>query len=120
MLTCACGARFEVDETLAGREVACPECQQPVKVPPRQQASRTRGLALASLTFALLGAFTPGTLVAVLLGVAALRSIARSRGRLTGAGFAIFGIVLGLLLGFLTVFASPFGNLADRLRERAL
>jgi hypothetical protein len=121
MLTCACGARFEVDGTFAGREVACPECQQRVKVPFVHQAPpRTSGLALASLTVALVGAFTPGTILAIALGIAALWSISRNRGRLTGAGFAVFGMVLGLVFGVLTLFASPFGSLADQLRERAL
>ena len=27
-LTCDCGARFELEEALAGQSVSCPECQQ--------------------------------------------------------------------------------------------
>jgi hypothetical protein len=124
MLTCDCGARFEVDDALAGREVACPECQQPVKVPGRQRkAPRTSAYALASVVVALVGAFTPATLVAVLLGIAALVNISRNRGRVAGAGFAVFGIILGLSFGTLTLFAlsSPelFG-LGGWIRERTV
>jgi hypothetical protein len=124
MLTCDCGARFEVEDTLAGQEVACPECQQPVKVPARHKvAPRTSAWALASVVVALVGAFTPATLVAVGLGLAALASIARNRGRVTGTGFAVFGIVLGLGFAALTGFALSTGELfglGGWVRERTL
>jgi hypothetical protein len=124
MLTCACGARFEVDDSYAGQEVRCPDCQQPVKVPARDKAPlRTSGYALASVVLALVGAFTPATLLAVALGIAGLVSIARHRDRLTGTGFAVFGIVLGLVFAALTLFAAStdelFG-LGGFLRERTL
>jgi hypothetical protein len=124
MLTCACGARFEIDDSFAGQEVSCPECQQPVKVPPRQKAApRTSGYALASVVVALVGAFTAATPLAVGLGVAALVSIRRHRERLTGTGFAIFGIVLGCIFGVLTLLGLStyelFG-LGGHLRERML
>src|SRR4051812_13283476 len=52
-LTCACGARFEVEDTLAGQEVSCPECQQPLKAPALQRVPlRTSGFALASAQLA--------------------------------------------------------------------
>jgi len=124
MLTCACGARFEVEDTLAGQEVACPECQQPVKVPARSRAApRTSAYALASVVIALVGAFTPATLLAVVLGAVALVHIARNRERVTGTGFAVFGIVLGLAFGGLTLFAFSDGELfglGGCMRERTL
>ena len=107
MLTCACGARFEVDDTLAGQEVLCPECQQPLKAPSLERPPQvTSGWALASVALALVGAFTVfGTIVATLLGIIALRHIARHRDRVTGAGFAVLGICLGVLFTGLTLFA---------------
>jgi hypothetical protein len=124
MLTCACGARFEVEDTFAGQEVGCPECQQPVKVPARARVPpRTSGYALASVVVALVGAFTPATPVAILLGIAALVSISRNRGRLTGAGFAIFGIILGFVFGGLTLFSlskDELFGLGGWMRERTL
>jgi hypothetical protein len=72
---------------------------------------------------ALVGAFTPATLLAVGLGVAALVSIRRHRERVTGAGFAVFGIVLGCVFGGLTLFALSTGELfglGGHLRERML
>jgi hypothetical protein len=123
MLTCDCGARFEVEDTLAGQEVACPECQQPVKVPARHKVPlRTSGYALASVVVALVGAFTPAALVAIGLGVAGLVSIRRHRERLTGAGFAVFGIVLGVVFSTLTGLALVLGftGLGGYIRERTL
>src|SRR5262245_8864590 len=106
-LTCACGARFELEDTLAGQEVACPECQQPLKAPTlRTVPLRTSDYALASFILALIGAFTlVGTLAAVVLGVLGLVNVSRHRERVTGAGFAIFGIVAGSFFTVLTVTA---------------
>ncbi|MHB1424449.1 MAG: DUF4190 domain-containing protein [Gemmataceae bacterium] len=125
MLTCACGARFEVDESLAGQEVLCPECQQPLQAPAAARLPRvTSGWALASVLLALIGAFTVlGTVVAVLLGIVALVSIARHRDRVTGAGFAVCGICLGVLFTVLTVVALNAGDifgLETWMRERTL
>src|SRR5579872_2104701 len=107
MLTCACGARFEVDDTLAGQEVLCPECQQPLKAPALERPPQvTSAWALASVVLALIGAFTVlGTLLAIVFGAVGLVSIARNRQRVTGTGFAILGICLGVLFTGLTVFA---------------
>jgi hypothetical protein len=125
MLTCACGARFEVDDSLAGQEVLCPECQQPVRAPDASRLPRvTSGWALASVLLALLGAFTVvGTVVAVILGLIAVVSIRRHRDRVTGAGFAVLGICLGILFTVLTVVALNAGDLFGLepwLRERNL
>jgi hypothetical protein len=124
-LTCDCGARFEVEDTLAGQEVSCPECQQPLKAPALQALPvQTSALAIASAVLALAGAFTVvGTLAAVGLGVAALVSIARHRDRLAGSGFAVFGILAGGALTALTVLAlttSELFGLGGWLREKAM
>lgn len=125
MITCGCGARFEVEETLAGQEVLCPDCQQPLKVPAVDRPSQlTSAWALASVILALVGAFTVfGSLAAVFVGVLALFRISRHRQQVTGAGFAIFGICLGVLFTVLTLFAlntaDVFG-LETWLREQNL
>jgi hypothetical protein len=124
-LTCACGARFEVEDTLAGQEVGCPECQQPLRAPAlRQVPLRTSGYALASTVLVLVGAFTVvGTVLGVVLGVAALVSIGRNRDRVTGAGFAVFGIVAGLLFTGLTALVlsnNELFGLDARVREQTL
>ncbi len=113
MLTCACGARFEVDDTLAGQEVLCPECQQPIKAPALDRPPQvTSGWALASVVLALVGAFTVlGTVLAAVLGFYALLHIARNRQRVSGAGLAVFGICLGVLFTGLTVFALTTSDL---------
>jgi hypothetical protein len=123
MLTCACGTRFEVDESLAGQEVLCPECQQPLRAPAAERTPRlTSGWALASVLLALIGAFTViGTVAAVIIGLVALVSIARHRDRVAGTGFAVFGICLGLLFTVLTLVAfnaSDLFGLETWLRER--
>jgi hypothetical protein len=124
-LTCDCGARFEVEDGLAGREVGCPECQAPLAVPASPSAPpRTSGLALASTILALVGAFTVlGTVAAVVVGVLALSAIARDRQRLTGTGFALFGIVAGIAFTALTLFAlgtNELFGLGGYVRERAM
>jgi hypothetical protein len=121
-LTCACGARFELEDTLAGQEVTCPECQQPLQAPSLQRPPlRTSLYALASALLALIGAFTVlGTLVAILLGVLALRDIARHRDRVAGAGLAVFGIGAGAVFTVLSILAFSTGELfglGGRLRE---
>lgn len=124
-LTCACGARFELDETLAGQSVACPECQQPVKVPGLSRLPpRTSACALASAVLATVGAFTVvGTVAAIGFGVAGLIAISRNRGRLTGSGLAAFGILAGALFTALTLFAlgtNELFGLGGWWRERNL
>jgi hypothetical protein len=124
-LTCDCGARFEVEDTLAGQEVSCPECQQALKAPALQALPvQTSALAIASAVLALAGAFTVvGTLAAVGVGVAALVSIARHRDRLAGTGFAVFGIVAGGTLTGLTLLAlttSELFGLGGWFREKTM
>jgi hypothetical protein len=113
LLSCSCGARFEVEEAFAGQEVACPECRRPLRAPSPQCAPRrTSGLALASVILAVAGTFTIlGTLLAVVLGLLALVSIARRHERLAGIGYAVFGIVWGAVFTGLAVFAYSRGEL---------
>jgi hypothetical protein len=120
-LSCPCGAAFEVEDTFAGQGIACPDCGAALRVPlPRPPQLRTSGFAVASVVLALVGAFTVvGTAVAAVLGAVALASIARHRDRLSGAGFAVLGIVLGVGLTAVTGFAFSRGEVFDRLREQA-
>jgi hypothetical protein len=106
-LTCDCGARFEVDDALAGQSVACPECQQPLKAPSLQRPTvRTSGFALASFLLAIVGAFTVvGTVAAVVLGLIAVVRILRDRERVAGLGFAGFGVGLGVAFTAITLWA---------------
>ncbi len=121
-LTCACGAHLEVDDTFAGQTINCPDCQRPIATPrPERVGLQTSGLALASLTLALVGAFTLfGTLLAILLGALALRAMARHPDRLTGKGYAVAGIGLGVFFTGLTAFAlssvEVFHNVLGRLQ----
>lgn len=97
-LTCDCGARFDVDDLLAGQEVPCPECTEQVKVSGETTAPRTSLWALAALGVVLLGGFTPaGGLLAVGVGLVALLVISRRRKHLTGQGIAYLAIGLGVV-----------------------
>lgn len=106
-LTCDCGARFDVEEALAGQSVSCPECQATLKAPAaRRPVVRTSNFALASFLLAIVGAFTVvGTIAAVVLGLIAVAAILRDRERLAGLGFAVTGIVLGIAFTALTLFS---------------
>ncbi len=115
-LTCVCGARFELDDTLAGQTITCPECQQPLQAPQVQATGggrRTNLLAVLSVVIALVGAFTPlvGQIAAIVLGAMALAQIKRNRDRQAGTGLALFGISCGVLFGALMVFALFAGEL---------
>jgi hypothetical protein len=125
VLTCACGARFELDDSLAGVEVPCPDCQVPVKAPDLSTPQpRISYWALASIVLALTGAFTiVGTLAAVACGIVALIVVLRNRKRLRGLGFAITGVVAGLVFTVVTLFVlgrGLFENWGDRMRESLL
>jgi hypothetical protein len=123
-LTCACGARLEIDETFAGQTVNCPDCQRPIKTPRAERPGlQTSGFALVSLILALVGAFTIlGTLLAVVFGALGLRDIARRPEAVTGKGFAVTGIALGLVLtavtGFALTSAELFGTPTNNLMTR--
>jgi hypothetical protein len=105
VLTCDCGARFEVDALGPGLQICCPECLQSLQpAAPEIAPPRTSWLALTSFSLALVGAFTVvGSLAAAALGVAALVHLRRNAGRLTGAAFALSALVLGLTMTTLTL-----------------
>jgi hypothetical protein len=123
-VNCSCGSRFEVEETFAGQTVSCPECQSSVRVPAlTRRPLRTSAYALASVLLGVTLAFTVvGTIVAVILGCVGLVSIARNRDRVTGAGFAVFGIVWGLIFTGVTLMALTRGELfgLDQLRQQIM
>ncbi len=125
MLTCDCGASFQVPDARPGQEVSCPECHQAIKVPAQVVIPpRTSGLALASLVLALVGAFTViGTLAAIAVGLAAFVHVARNRGRFKGFALASAGIVCGLLFTALALFGFFSGDLfglGAKMRELSL
>jgi hypothetical protein len=131
-ITCSCGSSFDVEETFAGQTVNCPECQGPVRVPAVAWSSRafrgpaklrTSGYALTSVLLGVILAFTlVGTVIAVILGCISLVSIARNRERVTGAGYAVFGIVWSLVFTGLTLLALTRGELfgVDQLRQQIM
>src|SRR5262245_33563958 len=105
-LTCACGARLDIDDKFAGQQINCPDCQRALQAPVREPIKRTSGLALASIVLALIGAFTiVGTVAAVVVGILALLQLANHGDRLAGRGYAIAGIVFGVLFTGGTLFA---------------
>jgi len=131
-VTCQCGARLEIDEKFLGKEILCPDCQRPLPTtapatpPPLELPDnrRTSGLAVLSLTLAMVGAFTiVGTIAAIVVGFFALREIAAKAAKLDGVNFARAGIAVGAVFTLITLAAlvSPtvFG-LDAFLREFAL
>lgn len=113
-VTCQCGARLEIDEKFLGKDIPCPDCQRPlptkapVTPPPLDLPDNRRvsGLAVLSLTLALVGAFTlVGTLAAIAVGVYSLRQIARQPNKLEGVFYARLGVILGSVFTFVTLAA---------------
>jgi hypothetical protein len=103
-LTCACGARLEIDEKFAGQTIECPDCNRPLETAPAAKPPKTSGLALASLLLALIGAFTlVGTLLAIACGLMGLKQIRRAPEQIGGARYARAGIVLGGIFTVLTL-----------------
>ena len=103
-VTCQCGARLEIDEKFLGKVVPCPDCNRPLPTSPPPTPPpldlpdnrRVSGLAVLSLALALVGAFTiVGTLAAIVVGLIALKRIAREPTKLEGANFARAGIITG-------------------------
>jgi hypothetical protein len=78
---------------------------------------------LASVLLGVTLAFTVvGTILAVILGCVGLISIARNRDRVTGAGYALFGIAWSLIFTGVTLLALTRGELfgLDRLRQHIM
>jgi hypothetical protein len=63
--------------------------------PPPAAASSTNGLAIASMVLGILWIYAIGSVLALVFGYKAKRSIDQSGGRESGRGMAIAGIVLG-------------------------
>jgi hypothetical protein len=113
-VTCSCGARLEIDEKFLGKDIPCPDCARllptktaaappPLDLPDHRRVS---GLAVLSLTLAIVGAFTiVGTLAAIAVGMIALRRIARQPDKLDGAEYARAGIIAGGILTLVTLTA---------------
>lgn len=88
------------------------------KTPPRSYSARpipsaaneqvmtqtTSGLAVASLVLSILWLFGVGSILAIIFSVGARRDIRQSRGRVTGDGLAIAGLVIGIVSLVMTVF----------------
>jgi hypothetical protein len=111
LLTCDCGARFEVDEHLGGREVSCPECLQPVQTAVQNPSPRADWVALFSVALALVGGLTVvGGVAAAVAGVVALVRIRRWPGVLAGQPYAIAGILLGLGLAAISLVLVQLGD----------
>jgi hypothetical protein len=106
-LTCACGARLEIDDKFAGQQISCPDCQRPLETPSADQpVRRTSGLALASIVLALVGAFTiVGTVAAIVVGILALVQMIGCTDRVAGRGYALAGILIGAFMTAGTLFA---------------
>ena len=60
-----------------------------------QPATKTNGLAIASLVLGVLWMYGLGSILALVFGYSAKGNIDRSNGRETGRGMAVAGIVLG-------------------------
>jgi hypothetical protein len=121
-LTCACGARLEIDDKFAGKLIPCPDCSRSLQVAARPPAhQRTSALALASLAVALAGAFTfVGSIAGIALGYVARKEILREPERVTGLRFAEAGMaagVAGLFLTLAALFAGDVVGIDSLLRE---
>ena len=84
----------------------------PPPLPPDASAPRTSGLAIASLVLGILSLFLNvlASIPAIICGILALIGIKNSRGRLTGKGLAISGIVTSLVFSLLLRFCSFFST----------
>ncbi|MGL4553132.1 MAG: hypothetical protein ACRC33_18355 [Gemmataceae bacterium] len=102
-LTCDCGARFEVDDVWAGRDLPCPDCGAVVHAPglrEQRPMERPSWLALSAAALVLFGAFTA---VGTLAG-AAVAAVALYR-RAAGYRLALAALVGGVVLTAFTLFA---------------
>jgi prepilin-type processing-associated H-X9-DG protein len=117
LVNCECGKQFQAKDENVGKRFLCTECGReltvgkpevdpyaaPVDFEPL--TTKTSGKAIASLVLGLLSitcTFFTG-LPAIILGAIGLSDINRSKGRVTGSGMAITGIVMGALTSLLLV-----------------
>jgi len=61
------------------------------------QATRTSGMAIASMVLGILWCYWVGSILAVIFGHISLGQIKRGNGAITGKGMAIAGLVLGYI-----------------------
>jgi hypothetical protein len=95
-LSAAYAARYLSELERLTLDVTPPAPAPPPAPPPFVAARRrTNGLAVASFVMALLWMGWFGSVLAVVLGHAALRQIARAGGREGGRGLAVAGLLLG-------------------------
>jgi len=75
--------------------------------------SKTSGKAIASLVLSLLWLYGIGSILAIILGHMARTDVENSKGRLTGGGIALAGLIIGyislavVVLGILAAIAIP-------------
>ena len=130
--TCECGKQLQAKEEYAGQTTRCPDCGRDLRIPgestaiqasptpaerrrapadeemeeheSRRAPAATSGKAIASLILGV-ASFPCSIFTAIpgiILGIWALRDVGASRGRLSGTGLAIGGLVasgLGLVCG---------------------
>jgi hypothetical protein len=97
---CSCGKELHVSDEDAGQPVTCPDCGQDVSAPRQESGDAVASSrAIASLVLGILSFFCAclSGVPAIILGILGLQDVNRSRGRKTGQGLAIAGIVMGSL-----------------------
>lgn len=104
-LTCDCGARFEVDDTFAGRDVPCPDCGATLRAPSKGLTrARPSWLGLLAVVLVTVGAFTlVGTLAGA--GVAAVALVLARRDPTASRALPLGALIAGLVLTLFTLFA---------------
>ena len=89
-------------------ELATHPAVSPPSLPTSAAATKTSGLAIASLVLGVLGFCGVTAVVGLILGIVALVKINRSQGGLTGNAFAIAGICVSGCMLLFALFVIPF------------
>ena len=98
-----CGQSLEAELDMAGSNIQCPHCNGSIRVPssaPLMPVSTTSATAVWSFVLSLFSLFCFGLLTsipAIICGHVSVSKINQSRGRLTGKGLAVAGLVIGYL-----------------------
>ena len=115
MMTCpSCGQIVDETGVQPGWWVPCPRCGAPQTVPiVAAPDPRTSKSAMTALTLSIVGHVPLAAPLAMLLGIAGIVIVRRSKGALGGFGLALTGIILGAgwcLAYFLVLlaFAGPY------------